>query len=260
MALTHKFILALNLLHITQSDYVNGLTGIFMIRLMLFFAIAFLTTNAPHAEPQWQTHESIYETVKSYVAQNINTTAEYEINITPLVNRLNLALCPQPIEAFAPNLMKSGRSSINVHCSGGNKKWAIFVSVIITPFDNVVILTQPLQRGETATAQHFSLVRKDVTQLRDNYIASVDSILNKQVVRNLPAGTVVVTKDFTEPKLIKRGDNVSITAERAGIAIKMNGIAQSEGSRGQIIRVKNQNSERVINATIVDVGQVSVSQ
>lgn len=231
-----------------------------MIRLMLFFAIAFLTINAPHAEPQWQTHESIYETVKSYVAQNINTTAEYEINITPLVDRLNLALCPQPIQAFAPNLMKSGRSSISVRCNAGNKKWAIFVSVIITPFDNVVILTQPLQRGEIATAQHFSLVRKDASHLHDNYLTTIDSVLNKQAVKNLSAGAVVMTKDFSEPKLVKRGDSVLITAERSGIAIKMNGIAQSDGSRGQIIRVKNQNSERIINATIIDVGQVSVSQ
>jgi flagella basal body P-ring formation protein FlgA len=60
--------------------------------------------------------------------------------------------------------------------------------------------------------------------------------------------------------LIKRGDRVAITAEKSGIGISMNGIAQSDGSRGQAIRVKNQNSERVINAIVIDSGKVSVTQ
>lgn len=230
-----------------------------MIRLMLFFVIAFATVNAPHAEPQWQTHESIYEAVKSYVAQNINTTAEYEINITPLSNRLNLALCTEPLHIFSTNLMKAGRSTVNVRCNVG-KKWAIFVSIIISPFDYVVILTQPLQHGEVATQQFFSIVKKDVSQLHGNYLTTFDALLNKQAARTLATGSVVMPKDFIEPKVIKRGDKVVITANTSGIAIKMNGIAQSDGTRGQMIRVKNQNSERIINAFVIDVGQVSVSQ
>ena len=244
-----------------QSDYINDYPDAFnfMIKLMLMFVSAFVTTNAPHAESQWQTHESIYETVKSYVAQNINTTAEYEINMVSLADRLNLPLCTQPIQAVAPNLSKGGRMSINVRC-GGAKKWSIFVSTTITPFDNVVILTQPLQHGEILTEKHLNLVRQDVSMLHGNYLTQSESILNKQVARNLSAGTAVTQKDFVEPKIIKRGDHVLITSDKLGIAIKMTGVAQSDGRRGQVIRVKNQNSERVINATVIDSEQVSVSQ
>jgi flagella basal body P-ring formation protein FlgA len=230
-----------------------------MIRVMLFFVIAFTSVNAPHAEPQWQLHESIYDAVKSYVAQNINTTAEYEINITPLSDRLNLALCGEPLQLFSTKLMPSGRSTVNVRCNAG-KKWAIFISVMITPFDSVVILTQPLQRGEIATQSFLAIMRKDVSPLRGNYLTNIDSVLNKTATRTLAAGSVVLQKDFIEPKLVKRGDNVAITANTSGIAIKMNGIAQSDGIRGQRIQVKNQNSNRVINAIVIDAGLVSVSQ
>ena len=230
-----------------------------MIRLMFFFVIAFASNNAPHAEPQWQTHESIYESVKSYVAQNINTTAEYEINIAPLSDRLNLALCNEPLQLFSTKLMSSGRSTVNVRCNLG-KKWAIFVSVTITPFDSVVILTQPLQRGELVTQTALAIVRRDVSQLRGNYLTNIESVLNKTTTRTLVAGSVVSKKDFIEPKLVKRGDNVVISKNTLGIEIKMNGVAQSDGIRGQIIRVKNQSSNRVINAIVIDAGQVSVSR
>ena len=230
-----------------------------MIRFLLLFAMTFASAKVTHAEPSWQSHESIYEAVKGYVAQNINTTAEYEINITPLANRLNLQLCPEPLQLFSTKLMSAGRSTVNVRCNAG-KKWAIFVSVNIVPFDYVVILAQPLQKGEVASEKHFAIVRKDVSTLRGNYLTNANFVVNKQVSRPLPAGTIVLGKDFIEPKMIKRGDKVTISANTAGIGIKMNGIALSDGTRGERIRVKNQNSERVINATVVDVGVVSVSQ
>lgn len=230
-----------------------------MIRGLLLFAMIFATVKVAHAESQWQSHESIYEVVKGYVAQNINTTAEYEIDITPLANRLNLQLCTQPLQLFTTKLMSTGRSTINVRCNEG-KKWAIFVSVNIVPFDYVVILTQPLQKGEMTTEKHFTLVRKDVSTLHGNYLTNVDFVVNKQVARSLSAGAVILNKDFIEPKLIKRGDKVVISANTAGIGIKMNGIALTDGTRGERIRVKNQNSERVINATVIEAGQVSVLQ
>jgi flagella basal body P-ring formation protein FlgA len=230
-----------------------------MKRFILIFAFAFFTTNASHAEPQWQSHESIYETVKNYVAQNINTTAEYDITLTPLMAQVKLPLCAEPIKAFTANTLKAGRTAVNVRCNVG-KTWAIFISATITPFDQVVVLEQPLQRGETITPRHVKLVRKDVSSLHSNYLTQLDVTFDKQAGRNLAAGTIITPKDFVEPKLIKRGDRVAITAEKSGIGISMNGVAQSDGSRGQSIRVKNQNSERVINAIVIDSGKVSVTQ
>lgn len=230
-----------------------------MTRFILIFAIALFFTNAPHAEPQWQSHESIYEAVKSYVAQNINTTTEYEINLVPLKETVHLSLCSQPIQVSTPNLVKAGRTSVNVRCNTG-KTWAIFVSITVTPFEKIVVLTQPLQHGDTITERQITLARRDVSSLHDNYLTQLDAVLHKQVTRNLATGTILMAKDVIEPKLIKRGERVVITAEKTGIGISMNGIAQSDGSRGQVIRVKNQNSERVINAIVTDVGKVSVTQ
>ena len=230
-----------------------------MTRFVLIFAIAFLNINASHAEPEWQSHTSIYEAVKNYVAQNINTTVEYEITLVPLANYLNLPSCSEPMQVFTQNLVKPGRTAVNVRCNTG-KKWAIFVSVMVIPFEHVVVLTQPLQHGETITQNHLNLVRTNVSSLHGNYLTQFDAVLNKQALRTLTTGTILLAKDFIEAKLIKRGEHVIITAVKSGIEIRMNGIAQSDGSRGQVIRVKNQNSERIINATVIDIGQVSVMQ
>lgn len=174
----------------------------------------------------------------------------------PLASRLNLALCEQPMEVFTPGLLKAGRVAVNVRCSVG-RKWAIFVPVTITPFENIVVLTQNMQHGDKVTQNHVALARKNVTQLH-NYITDLTQVLDKQVSHNLPVGSVVTPKDFFESKLVKRGDHVMMTSTSSGIAIRMSGIAQSDGSRGQVIRVKNQNSDRTVNATVIDAGVVDV--
>jgi len=39
----------------------------------------------------------------------------------------------------------------------------------------------------------------------------------------------------------------------------MNGVAMMDGTKGQLISVKNQNSGRIINATVIEPGLVSVN-
>ena len=231
-----------------------------MMRFLFIFAIAFMIINASHAEPQWQSHESIYEAVKAYVANNIDTTAEYEINIVPLADRFNLPLCAEPFQVSAANLAKAGRVAINVRCNIGRSKWSIFVPATITPFENVVVLLQAVQRGDKLTRTHVALARKDVSQLHTGYLTQPERVVGKVAMRNLPSGSVLADKDLMDAKVIQRGDVVVILSQKAGFEIRMTGIAETDGRRGQRVRVKNQNSERVINAVVVDEGTVSVSQ
>jgi flagella basal body P-ring formation protein FlgA len=58
------------------------------------------------------------------------------------------------------------------------------------------------------------------------------------------------------PLVIKRGDTVSMEANIGGITVKTSGTAISDGRIGQQIRVKNNQSARVINAKVIGSGQV----
>jgi flagella basal body P-ring formation protein FlgA len=58
--------------------------------------------------------------------------------------------------------------------------------------------------------------------------------------------------------LVKRGERVNIQSGKAGVLISATGTAMADGAKGQKINVKNLSSQRVIQATVVDSGQVSV--
>jgi flagella basal body P-ring formation protein FlgA len=225
----------------------------------LILALAFTFFTAAHAEQGSQPHESIAEAVKGYIAQNINLPGEYEINLTPLDSRLNLPQCPDPLEVFTTtDVIKAGRTTVGVRCNTG-KKWSIFTSAIIKTYQMVVVLSHPIQRGEIITRQHLAIEKRDVSNLREDFATQTEQIENKQATRQLDTGTILSLRNLTDPKLIKRGDKVVISTTKTGISIRMSGLAMMDGTKGQLIKIKNQNSGRIINATVIEPGLVSVN-
>ena len=226
---------------------------------LLILTLAVIFFGAAHAEPGSQLLESIGEAVKGYIAQNINLAGEYEVDLIPLDERLTLPQCAEPLEVFATtDLIKAGRMTVGVRCNT-EKKWSIFTSAIIKTYQNVVVLSRPVQRGEIITRQHLAIERREVSKLRDDFATQIEHVENKQASRQLETGTVLSPRNLVEPKLIKRGDNVIISTTKPDFSIRMSGVAMMDGIKGQMIKVKNQNSGRIINATVIEPGLVSVN-
>lgn len=226
---------------------------------LTFLAVTLALINTSHAEEEsLQSHESINAVVNDFLTQHIPVQGEYEITQTPLDDRLRLKQCPQPIEAFTTSeITHAGRVTVGVRCTVENK-WSIFTSSFIKVYQSVVVVANPLQRGEIITAQHLAVERKDVSTLRQGFAAQPEQFENKQALRHIDVGTVLSSAYVVEPKLIKRGDKVTIISASPGFSIQMNGQAMMEGSKGQLIRIKNENSGRVISATILEKGKVAV--
>ena len=231
------------------------------MKISLFIlALAFIFLTPTHAEQKFQSLDSIYALVKDTVARNINTNtaSEYEISVLPLDSQLKLPECTESLEALTTSdLIKAGRTSIGVRCNA-EKKWSISTSVAIKVYENVIVLSRPVQRGDMITRQHLAIEKRDVSKLRGDFITQVEQVENKQAARQMSAGVILGLRSFIEPRLIKRGDKIVITSMQPAFAIRMNGVAMMDGTKGQRIRVKNENSGRIISATVIEAGLVTV--
>ena len=225
---------------------------------LVILALALGVFTPVHAEQKFQSLDSIYEIVKDTVARNINTSSEYETTVLPLDSQLKLPECTGALEAFTTtDAIKAGRTSIGVRCNA-EKKWSIFTSVVIKVYETVIVLTRPVQRGDIITGQHLAIEKRDVSKLRGDFITQAEQVENKQAARYLEAGAIMGLRSFIEPRLIKRGDKIIITSMQPAFAIRMNGVAMMDGTKGQRIRIKNENSGRIISATVVEAGLVAV--
>jgi flagellar basal body P-ring formation protein FlgA len=224
---------------------------------LVILALALGCFTPGYAEEKFQSLDSIYELVKDTVARNINA-AEYEISVLPLDNLLKLPECTEPLEAFTTtDSIKAGKTSIGVRCNA-EKKWSIFTSAVIKVYETVVVLSRPVQRGDIITRQHLSIEKRDISKLRGDFITQVEQVENKQATRYTQVGAILGLRSFIEPLSIKRGDKIIISAIQPAFAIRMNGVAMMDGTKGQRIRIKNENSGRIINATVIEPGLVSV--
>jgi flagella basal body P-ring formation protein FlgA len=222
--------------------------------------LALVLMNPVKAEQSLQSHEVIYETVKDFIEQNINASYEYEVSIIPIDNLLSLPECIEPLEAYTTSdLTKAvgGRVAVGVRCNAGNK-WSIFVSAVLKFYQEVPVLTQAVHRGDILTRQHFSFERREISRLNEEFAIQPDQLENKQAARFLPAGAILSLRAVAEPTLIKRGEKITISAGQSGFSVRMNGLAMMDGTRGQKIRIKNESSGRIISATVIEPGLVSV--
>lgn len=222
---------------------------------LLILALIFAQNTS--ASPA-QSLESIKQAIVKYLSGQISSKKEHEITVAPMDPRLRLPECTVPLKVSVHRgRIKSGRNSIGVSCKG-KQSWNIFHSASIKTYENILVLKRPIQRGEIITPQYMKFEKREISRLRNHYFTDIKQVANKQVTKNLPAGKIISDKYLTEATLVKRGQIITIASRSPVFSIQMSGQAMKNGIKGQRIPVKNENSKRVIEATVIKPGLVSV--
>ncbi len=221
--------------------------------LILALIFAQKTSAAPG-----QNLEAIKLAIVDYLSSQISDKLDHEIIVAPIDPRLRLPKCTKPLKVSVHRgRIKPGRNSIGVSCKG-EESWNIFHSASIKTYQNMVVLKRSIRRGEIITPQHLTIEKKEISRLRENFFTDPRQVVNKQATKNLSAGRIISDKYLTEATLIKRGQKITIASRSPGFFIQMSGQAMKNGIKGQRIPVKNENSKRIIEATVVKPGLVSV--
>lgn len=224
-----------------------------LLILSLFFV------HSTSAKPG-QNLEAVKSAITEYIANSISDTHQkHKIFVDAIDPRLRLPECSQPLTVVAhKGKVKLGRNSIGVSCKG-KQSWNIFHTATITAHEKIVVLKQAVQKGDIITSRHLGLENRDISRLRSGFYTDFNQVINKQAKRNYSLGKILTAKNLTEPSLIKRGQKITIAAISPGFTIQMGGLAMQNGIKGERIAVKNENSQRIIQATVVEPGLVSVN-
>lgn len=176
-------------------------------------------------------------------------------NIDP---RLNLSVCNKPIEFHLQgNPLTRQNNTLKLECND-QKHWSIFVGVSISTFKKVWVTSQTLPRNHRISQNDLELREIQTNQSRHGYFINKNNLVGMKLRRALQAGDIIYPSVLSPPKVVERGDTVVISAISPTISVEMLGTAMSDGKLGQQIAVKNKKSNRVIRATVVAKGKVSV--
>jgi flagella basal body P-ring formation protein FlgA len=126
-------------------------------------------------------------------------------------------------------------------------------------FRQVVIVKRPLKRGGIIGEDDVSLSERDISQMPQGYITSLDEAIGQKMTRQMVNGQIITPLQMEQAELIRKGDQVVIIAKSGTLLVRMPGEALSDGGLGEQIRVRNLNSKRVIKAHVTAPGQVEVT-
>ena len=77
-------------------------------------------------------------------------------------------------------------------------------------------------------------------------------------MRPLKAGQTIFSSYVKRPKLLKRGDHVTIIASFGELKVEATGKVMKSAGLGERIQVQNLKSKKVLQAIVVDAGTVHV--
>lgn len=206
-----------------------------------------------------QSHAAILDAVRLFLeTQVVPPGSDYQIDISPIDTRLQLPNCDAALQAFNLNeAVHSGQLTIGVRCPGSTP-WVTYARTKVSLYQIVLVLNESLPQGTPLSPAHLDFAKKDIAELRYGYFTAPEQVVGKIIKRTLPAGTVLTGNVLEMLKIIKRGDKVTIHLRNELLDVHMDGTAMTDAEPGQRIRVRNENSQRIVEGTAVAPGTVEV--
>lgn len=230
------------------------------IWLLVFMLLPTLAVGNPAGSATLQDHQAILDTAQRYAADHLEQQGyRYEVRPLPLDRRLRLATCDVPLEAYMPPGGRiGGTSTIGVRCAG-SVEWSLFVQVRARIYADVAVATRPLARGELLGAHDVRLDERDITRLPGGFLTQLSEVVGMKVRRPLGTGSVIARGAIDAPRLVRRGQIVTLIAGKGGVEIRTTGKALADGAAGERVRVRNERSSRVVEGVVAEDGTVRVN-
>lgn len=198
------------------------------------------------------------QSVNNYLQDN-GIEGRHGVEVSRLDPRLRLAGCPEALEAKLESPAQPvGRVTVRVSCRGPSP-WSVFVPAQVRLYRQVLVANRALKRDSILGAADVTLSERDVGLLSQGYLTSLEQALGNKVTRAILPDQVLVPSQLQLAEVVRKGDQVVLSARSGSISVRMPGEALGDGAPGQQIRVKNQRSGRVVKARVMGPGQVEVS-
>jgi flagella basal body P-ring formation protein FlgA len=196
--------------------------------------------------------EKVEQEIKAYVETNFaaeNAVYQYDFR------RINWNQIPQEFDSVM--VFRIGKDSplgntvftLGVYDDNELQK-TVPVSIGVTLLIDALVTTTPVNSGDELCDLVYA--KRTITGRGEMPLTDLKQVEGKQAVRYIPAGTIVFQSMIEEIPIIRVGDKVKIMVDKGPIKVSADGEARQQGAIGELIRVTNLGSKKIIQAEIID--------
>ena len=125
-------------------------------------------------------------------------------------------------------------------------------------YDSVIVANHDLRIEVPVTAADFHTAEV-VIDGRNEFVKDVTEVVGLVPHRYIRAGSPVTMGYFQQPVAVNSGQRVTIIVNYRGIRATAKGIVMTRGRIGALVKVKNEASEKILSAKVIDAHTVEVS-
>ena len=138
--------------------------------------------------------------------------------------------------------------------NSGNKGWIV---AEIKRYQQVPVLNQSVKIGDVLTSEMFTIEKRQMQNSRETF-QTPESVTGMQAVRFLNAGQPVQFGDVKKEQVLKKGQMVRAVAGSAEFEVAISAEAQESGTIGDVVKIKNLDSQKVFAAKVIERGVVRI--
>ena len=182
------------------------------------------------------------------------------VDVGQIDDRLQLKTCPENfLEVFNPYPSTvSQTTTLGVKCNSEHERWTLYVSVKTQIEKMILVAKRNLGRGHMISEEDLTLSRQDIVPLKYGWFTNKKNVVGKLCKQNIDARRPITPYMLEKETLVKKGELVTIKADKDSIHISMQGTALGRGKQGDVIRVENPKSKRIIQAEVIGPREVRV--
>ena len=167
------------------------------------------------------------------------------------------APCPAPLSVSMPGgeHLDLRRLRFDVRCEAGNG-WEVAVTVKPDIYLQMLMAKETLERGHVLAASDLTRRKFNISNLRSGYLTRPDDVVGLTLKRRVRELQPISQSQLDSPVMVERGQRVLMIAIQDGVEARTMGVAIKKGRKGEMIKVKNESSEREVTATVVEMGVV----
>lgn len=180
------------------------------------------------------------------------------VEVRPLDQRLRLTACSKPLSTFTPHSSQVlGSISVGIRCTEP-KPWTIYVRAMVSAQQAIPVLARSLARNTVISEADIKLVKQPLQAQANGVIYDPAHIVGMELMRPLDAGSTIRVNQLRAPKVVKRGQQVTLVAGTNGLEVRIQGKAMKDAAEGERVTVTALDTGKKIEGIAHSDGTVSV--
>jgi flagellar basal body P-ring formation protein FlgA len=211
-------------------------------------------------EAEYITSLFLEDTVRSYIKAKYKENTLYEVDLHGVPKEVAVPKDDWYLTIETGDRFDArGRELINLtFMHKGTVHKRVRIKAHISVFEDVVFATRFIKRGSIVSPADLEMRNVETTNINRPIVHSFNDVVGKTMKRTLNRERMMYHSFIDEPFLVKRGVKTRLKTRVGTGVIYTTAIARENGRKGDVVRVQNSKSKKMIRGTVGEDGSVWV--